>query len=87
LPIQLDANICYSYIFFQLRSHRGLYEDILHKDDYRDTDRYQDLHKEKLTMTECVVAFTFAATVVSFMAVYLTERIEYIVKEHHIKDA
>jgi Ca2+:H+ antiporter len=70
-----------------MRSHHGLYEDLLHADEAKDADRHRDMYKAKLTFTECMVAILFAITCVSFMAVFLVEKIEYIVNEHHIKDA
>lgn len=77
----------YSYVFFQMRSHHGLYEEVLLADEHKDADRHRDMYKEKLTMTECIVALTIAITVVAFMAVFLVEKIEFIVEEHGVKDA
>jgi len=75
------------YVFFQMRSHKGLYEEVLHADDKKDNDRTRDMYKAKLTLTESVIALVIAITCVSFMAIFLVERIEFIVEEHHIKDA
>ncbi|CAK4030803.1 Vacuolar calcium ion transporter [Lecanosticta acicola] len=44
------------YVFFQARSHHGLYEDILEADEERDHDRHKDLAKDKLTLTESILA-------------------------------
>jgi Ca2+:H+ antiporter len=70
-----------------MRSHHGLYEEALHGDEHKDADKHKDLHKEKLTFTECIVAIAIAITCVSFMAVFLVEKIEYIVEERGVKDA
>ncbi len=75
-----------SFIFFQLRSHHSLYEVALHGDDHKDADRHKDMYKEKLTFTECVVAITIAITRVTFMAIFLVEKISYIT-ERGVKDA
>jgi Ca2+:H+ antiporter len=75
------------YVFFQMRSHKGLYETILHGDDKKDTDKTRDWYKPKLTMTEAVLAIVISITSVSFMAIFLVEKIEFIVNHHHIKDA
>ncbi|KAF2774365.1 hypothetical protein EJ03DRAFT_284572 [Teratosphaeria nubilosa] len=75
------------YVWFQSRSHHGLYEDILEADEERDHDRHKDLQKPKLTFTEAVVAVAIALTFVSFMAVFLVKEIEYMVGERHISDA
>ncbi|KAK5686268.1 hypothetical protein LTS10_002384 [Elasticomyces elasticus] len=75
------------YVWFQARSHHGLYEDILEADEERDHDRHKDLAKEKLTFTEAVVAVLIALTFVSFMAVFLVQEIEFMVHDRHISDA
>jgi Ca2+:H+ antiporter len=45
------------------------------------------LRKEKLTFTETLVALVISITCVTFMAIFLVEKIHYIVVEHHVKDA
>jgi Ca2+:H+ antiporter len=77
----------FSYVFFQMRSHKGLYEEGLHADDHKDADKARDMYKQKLTMTEAVLAIVICIVVVAFMAIFLVEKIHYIVEEHHIKDA
>ena len=64
------------YLWFQVRSHHGLYEDILEEDEQKDHDRHRDLAKAKLTFTEAVVGVVIGITFVSFMAVFLVEQIE-----------
>lgn len=64
------------YMYFQIRSHHGLYEDILHGDEEQDVDRWMDLKKEKLTFTEACLAVAIGVTFVSFMAVFLVQQIE-----------
>lgn len=75
------------YVFFQARSHHGLYEDILEADEERDHDRHRDLSKDKLTLTESILAIVIALTFVTFMAVFLVKEIHYMVEERHVKDA
>ena len=60
-----------SYVWFQLRTHHGLYAEVLEQDEQRDADRHIDLKKDKLTLTECVVALVIALTCVSMHAVFL----------------
>ena len=60
-----------SYVWFQLRTHHGLYAEVLEQDEQRDADRHIDLKKDKLTLTECVVALVIALTCVSLHAVFL----------------
>ncbi|KAK8159774.1 putative vacuolar cation/proton exchanger 2 [Phyllosticta citrichinensis] len=75
------------YIWYQMRSHHGLYDDVLEADELRDADRHHDLAKAKLTLTECIVALAIALTCVSLIAVFLVDEIHYIVHERHVKDA
>jgi Ca2+:H+ antiporter len=75
------------YVWFQARSHHGLYEDILEADEQRDHDRHRDLAKPKLTLTESVIALLFALTFVSFMAIFLVQEIEYMKNEQNLSDA
>lgn len=74
------------YVWFQLHTHHGLYEDILQQDEELDHDRHHDLARPKLTLTESVLAVAIALMFVSFMAVFLVEEIEYI-KERGVSDA
>ncbi|EGP87205.1 unnamed protein product [Zymoseptoria tritici ST99CH_1A5] len=75
------------YVWFQARSHHGLYEDILEADEERDHDRHKDLRKPKLTLTEAILALIIALTFVAFMAVFLVEKIEYMIANHNLSDA
>lgn len=76
-----------AFVFFQMRSHHGLYTEVLEGDEEKDTDKHRDAYKAKLTLTECFIAIIFAITMVTFMAIFLIDKIEYIVTEHNIKDA
>lgn len=64
------------YMFFQIKSHHGLYEDILEADEKQDHDRHKDLLKAKLTFTESIIGVVIGVTFVSFMAVFLAQQIE-----------
>lgn len=75
------------YTFFQMKSHHGLYDDILEGDEERDADRHRDLAKPKLTFTESIIALVLALTFVSMMAVFLVENIEPMVEHHGVSDA
>lgn len=75
------------YVFFQMRSHHGMYEDLLMQDEEKDADKHKDLNKAKLTLTEAIVALVISLTVVSFMAVFLVQEIEYLVEHQGIRDA
>lgn len=76
-----------SYVFFQIRSHHGLYDEIYEHDEMHDRDREKDLKKAKLTFTECMLALAIALTCVSLIAVFLVEEIEFIVVDRGVSDA
>ncbi|KAF1998732.1 Ca2+:H+ antiporter [Amniculicola lignicola CBS 123094] len=75
------------YVFFQAKTHDGLYDDIYTADEHKDADRHKDLKKDKLTLTECIIALVFSLAVVSMIAVFLVLQIPYLVEERHISDA
>ncbi|KAL9101039.1 MAG: hypothetical protein Q9163_003654 [Psora crenata] len=80
------------YVWFQMRTHHGLYDAVLTKDEERDHDRHKDLAKDKLTLTECIIALVISIACVSLHAVFLgliliVEQIEYIVTERGVSDA
>ncbi|KAF2395723.1 hypothetical protein EJ06DRAFT_540246 [Trichodelitschia bisporula] len=75
------------YVFFQMRSHHSLYDEVLRSDEAKDTDRDRDMWKAKLTLTESILAVAISLTCVAFMAVFMVDRIEYLVEHRNIKDA
>jgi len=75
------------YVFFQTRSHHGLYDDIFEGDEQQDRDRARDLAKPKLTFSESILALVLAITFVTLMAVFLVLEIEPIVHHHGVTDA
>lgn len=74
-------------MFFQLSTHKGIYNTVLELDEERDRDRHIDLVKDKLTLVEALVALVIALTCVSLHAIFLVEEIEFIVHERGISDA
>jgi Ca2+:H+ antiporter len=75
------------YIFFQTKTHDGLYDDIFEADEHKDDDRHRDLKKAKLTLTESLIAIVIGLTCVSLIAVFLVGQIHYLVEERHVSDA
>lgn len=69
-----------------MRSHHGIYDDILEYDEQRDADRHEDLRKDKLTFTECIFALAISIALVTLIAISLVEQIDYIV-ERGVSDA
>jgi Ca2+:H+ antiporter len=74
------------YVFFQARTHSGIYNNVFEFDEERDHDKAKDMRKPKLTLTECLIALVISITLVTFMAIYLVEQIEHIVVERGISD-
>ncbi|KAL8728015.1 MAG: hypothetical protein Q9166_005686 [cf. Caloplaca sp. 2 TL-2023] len=75
------------YVWFQMRTHHSIYDAVLERDEARDHDRHKDLKKDKLTLTECILALVIAITFVCLHAIYLVEQIEYIVHEQGVSDS
>jgi Ca2+:H+ antiporter len=75
------------FIFFQISSHKGIYEEALMREEEKDEFGHELPAKQKLTMTEAILALAFTLGMVSLMAVFLVNEIEYIVNERGIKDA
>ncbi|RYP08168.1 hypothetical protein DL764_002075 [Monosporascus ibericus] len=74
------------FIFFQMRTHHGIYDAVFEHDERRDEDAHKEVHREKLTLTECVVALAVSIALVTFIAIALVHEIPYIVEEQGISD-
>ena len=59
------------YVWFQMRTHHGLFDGVLADDEEKDKDRHRDMAKDKLTLTECFLALVIALALVSVHAVFL----------------
>ncbi|OAL34043.1 calcium/proton exchanger [Fonsecaea nubica] len=68
------------YILYNSLSHDNIFQEVLEADEENDRDRHKDLKKPKLTMTECIVAIVFALALISLIAVFLVEEIEFVVE-------
>ncbi|KAH6671140.1 putative vacuolar cation/proton exchanger 2 [Halenospora varia] len=75
------------YVFFQVRTHHGIYDALLETDELNDADRHKDLRKAKLTFTECILALSISIALVTLIAIALVEQIPWIVKERGVSDA
>jgi Ca2+:H+ antiporter len=67
------------YVFFQARSHHGIYDAIFQHDEHRDRDGAEDRAKAKLTLTECIIALAIGITLVTLIAITLVLQIEHII--------
>ncbi|KAJ5605904.1 hypothetical protein N7510_008685 [Penicillium lagena] len=68
------------YLFFNLRSHNTLFDEILEKDEALDEDRDEEQTRAKLTLAECLLAIALSLTCVCMCAVFLVHEIEHIVE-------
>ncbi|KAL9616969.1 MAG: hypothetical protein Q9160_008196 [Pyrenula sp. 1 TL-2023] len=75
-----------AFLWFNARSNHGIFDEVLELDEQRDRDAHKDLAKAKLTLTECIVAIAFSLAIVSLIAVFLVQEIEYMVEVKHIPD-
>jgi Ca2+:H+ antiporter len=75
------------YVWFQMRTHHSIYDTLLEADEEKDKDRHIDLHKAKLTFTECIIALAVSITLVTFIAIGLVGQISFVVESRGISDA
>lgn len=68
------------FLFFNLRSHHGIYDEVLEYDEAQDEDRVDEMRRAKLTMTECIIAVAISVTCVSMSAVFLVQEIPSVVE-------
>lgn len=74
------------FVFFQARTHHGIYDAIFERDEERDADKHKNLTKAKLTFTECVVALAIGIALVTLIAIILVLQIHYVIEESHVSD-
>ena len=75
------------YVCFQMRTHQSIYDAIFEADDHKHASRHADLHKDKLTFTECLIALTVSITLVTIIAICLVGQISFIVGACHVSDS
>lgn len=74
------------YVWFNMRTHHSLYDSIFLREEHQDKDRRKDMRKEKLTMTESIIALVFSIGLVSLIAVNLVEEIPRIVEDYGVAE-
>lgn len=75
------------YVWFMGRTHHGIYEAIFEFDEERDHDRHADALKDKLTLTECILALAVSIALVTIIAIALVGEIEFMVEEYGVSDS
>ncbi|KAI0394343.1 hypothetical protein F5Y17DRAFT_457981 [Xylariaceae sp. FL0594] len=74
------------FVFFQMRTHHGIFDAIFEHDEKRDADGHKDLAKAKLTLTECAISLAVAVALVTLIALALVNEIEPLVQASGISD-
>lgn len=75
------------FLFFQIRTHHGIYDSIFELDERRDHDKRQDESKPKLTMTECIIALAISVALAFLISIALVLQIEPIIKNSRVSDS
>lgn len=75
------------YVFFQARTHHGIYDAVFVADEERDADKHLERRHHRLTFTECVLALAISITLVTLIAIALVDQIPLLVEERHVSDA
>lgn len=75
------------YVFFQARTHHGIYDAIFRLEEARDDDGHRDAQRRRLTLVECLVGLTISIGLVSIIALALVDQIHYVVVERGVSDA
>ncbi|KAI1297989.1 Ca2+ transporter [Xylaria venustula] len=74
------------FVWFQMRTHHGIYDAIFEHDEKRDADRHKEAARDKLTLTECIVSLAISVALVTLIAIALVREIEPVVEESGISD-
>ncbi|KAK8029156.1 hypothetical protein PG991_006212 [Apiospora marii] len=74
------------FVWFQTKTHDGIFNAIFEHDEHRDHDREKDMNKDKLTLTECLIALVISVGLVALLAYILVDLIEPMIEEHGLTD-
>ncbi|KAI1877666.1 hypothetical protein JX265_003674 [Neoarthrinium moseri] len=74
------------FVWFQTHTHHGIFTAMFEHDEARDHDREKDLDKDKLTLTECIIALVISIGLVTVIAYGLVQEIPILIEEHHLTD-
>jgi Ca2+:H+ antiporter len=75
------------YIFFQARTHHGIYDAVFVADEQRDADKHEERRHHRLTFTECCLALAVSIALVTLIALSLVNQIHFLVRDRHVSDA
>lgn len=74
------------YVYFNMRSHHSIYDALFAAAEEADEDRLEDLAKDKLTFTECIIALAVSLALVSLTAINLVDEIPTIVESQGVSE-
>lgn len=75
------------YVFFQARTHHGIYTQSYEEDETRDRDGHKDRAKDKLTLIESIIGLAIGIALVTLIAITLVLQIEFIIEASAVSDA
>ncbi|AEO55443.1 hypothetical protein MYCTH_38365 [Thermothelomyces thermophilus ATCC 42464] len=75
------------YVFFQVRTHHGIYDAVFVADEERHARKRPSPVHHRLTFTECSLALAVAIALVTLIAIALVDQIHYLVEGRHVSDA
>ncbi|KAK3339404.1 hypothetical protein B0H65DRAFT_511624 [Neurospora tetraspora] len=75
------------YVFFQMRTHHGIYDAIFEADAERDDDKHKELRHHRLTLFESVIGLAVGVALITIIAIMLVDRIHFLVEKRHVSDA
>ena len=75
------------YVFFQMRTHHGIYDAVFEADAERDDDKHKELRSHRLTLVESFLALAIGVALVTIIAITLVDKIHFLVEERGVSDA
>lgn len=76
------------FIFFQARTHHGIFDAIFAADEDRHADKDRGAKvKPKLTLVEAVVALVASVALVALISISLVDQIQSMVDDHDLSDS
>jgi len=73
------------FLWYNLRTHHGIFDEVLERDENQDEDGYKERLRPKVTLPESIVATVVALALVTLSAVFLVEKIPAI-RERGVPD-
>lgn len=74
------------FVFFQARTHHGIYDAIFEYDEHRDSDREKEMARPKLTLIEALIALAISLALVALIAVILVLEIHHVIEHSNVSD-